>query len=371
VEQNLPHGPLGLYIHIPWCLTRCPYCAFFALPFSREKFERYLLLLNREKQLYLPKIDRPLLSVYFGGGTPSLLSAAQINEILEGLLLQDDAEITLEINPIQVTPQYVKELKSTRVNRLSLGLQSLDDQELIWLGRKHKAADIEPRIKLLQDNGFTNISVDFIYGLPHSTKDGVEANLENILKLPMQHLSCYLLEIYDDSPLKQFITEIPEDEVLADQYHLILRMAESAGFRQYEISNFARPDYQSRHNLLYWNRDDYLALGAGASGYYQRKKYQNHPDLELYEKDLLAGLLFPNGHHNSSRDDAGDYVMMRLRLIEGIRFADYKKRFGMEFGREQAIAKLQDGGLLIADSEGISISPLGLFVSNYVISELL
>lgn len=371
MEQNLPHGPLGLYIHIPWCLTRCPYCAFFALPFNRSDFEHYLVVLNAEKQLYLPRIKRPLTSVYFGGGTPSLLSASQINHILSDLPLSEHAEITLEINPIQLSPKYVQALCGTRVNRVSLGTQSMDDEELKLLGRRHKAADIEPGIRLLQEYRFRNISVDFMYGMPHSTEASVEANLEQMLRLPVQHLSCYLLEIYENTPFKKYLKKIPKDQVLADQYHLILRMAESAGFRQYEISNFALPGYQSKHNMLYWNRDDYLAWGAGATGYYEMIKYFNPPDLPQYERDVASGKLFPNGLKNSEDDDEWDYVMMRLRLSEGIRFADYKKRFGMEFGREQAIAKLQDSGLLIADSEGIRISRYGLFVSNYVISELL
>lgn len=371
MEQNLPHGPLGLYIHIPWCLTRCPYCAFFALPFKRDDFEHYLDVLNQEKQLYLPQIKRPLTSVYFGGGTPSLLSASQINDILSDLPLSDDAEITLEINPIQLKPQYVQELSATRVNRVSLGTQSMDDEELMLLGRRHKAADIEPGIRLLQEYGFSNISVDFMYGMPHSTEDSVEANLEQMLRLPVQHLSCYLLEIYDDTPFKKYLKKIPKDQVLSDQYDMILHLTEKAGFRQYEISNFALPAYQSTHNMLYWNRDEYLAWGAGATGYYKRIRYSNPPDLQQYERDLASGKLFPNGHKNSKDDDEWDYVMMRLRLSEGIKFADYKKRFGMKFGRDKAIAKLQEAGLLIADGEGIRISRYGLFISNYVISELL
>lgn len=371
MEPHIPHGPLGLYIHVPWCLTRCPYCVFYALPFSREKLNHYLEILHLEKELYLSKIDRDLCSVYFGGGTPSLLSAEQINAILEGLPLQDDAEITLEINPIQVTPQYVNELKSTRVNRLSLGVQSLDDEELMWLGRKHKAADIAAKIKLLRDSGFTNISADFIYGLPHSTEDSVELGIEKMVKLDITHLSCYLLEVHDDSPIKKFKKQIPKDEVLADQYEMIIYMAEQAGFIQYELANFARPGYASKHNMLYWNRDDYLAWGPGAAGYYQRKKYWNPADLDQYEANVLSRKRFPGEINNSIADDEEEYVMMRLRLMEGIKFADYQKRYGQSFGRERVIAHLQDIGMLLADEDGIRLSNLGLFVSNSVISELL
>ncbi|HPF09150.1 MAG TPA: radical SAM family heme chaperone HemW [Candidatus Cloacimonadota bacterium] len=371
MESHISPGPLGLYVHIPFCLTRCPYCAFFSLPFSRERFEHYLKILNQEKELYRSMIDRPLRSVYFGGGTPSLMSASQINAILQDMPFEDDAEISLEINPIQVNPQYITELKSTPINRLSLGIQSFNDEDLKWLQRRHKAADIAPRIKLLRDGGFSNISLDYIYGLPNSSLESVRTTLEQMIELEPDHLSSYLLEIYDDSPIVKFRNQIPQDEVLADQYEMICSMLEAAGLRQYEVSNFAREGCQSKHNLLYWKRNDYLAWGAGASGYFQGQKYQNPADLELYEEGVLAHRIFPGAIENTLEDDEWDYTMMRLRLIEGLNFAEYRMRYGRDFGREQAIRKLADSGVLIADTKGIRISPKGLFISNYIISELL
>lgn len=369
MEPHLPHGRLGLYIHVPWCLTRCPYCVFFALPYSRKAFERYVTTLEQEKALYLPIIDRPLSSVYFGGGTPSLLSATQINAILSGLPLCEDAEITLELNPIQITPVFVQQLASTAVNRISLGVQSLDDTELMLLGRKHKAADIAPAIKLLRDGGFTNLSADLIYGLPNSSAQLLSANLEQFLSLPIEHLSCYLLEISFSCALAHLIGQIPPDEMLAEEYHLIRKMAADAGFAQYEISNFARQGYQSRHNLLYWQGDDYLALGASASGHFGGVKYQNPADIDRHYQNVTAGILFPES--DNGRFEASDYIMMRLRLIEGLNFSEYHKRFGHSFGREAAIRKLQQMGMLEQIKDGIRLSDDALFISNAVIAELL
>jgi len=342
---------------------------FFALPFSRRAFDRYLQILIEEKSLYLPVIDRPLSSVYFGGGTPSLLSGEQIKAILSDLPLKDNAEITLEINPIQINEPYLKDLQGSGINRISLGVQSLIDSELKLLGRRHMSADIAPALRLLKDHGFENLSADLIYGLPDSKLSQLQTNLEMMLSLPVNHLSCYLLELPDTGPLAGYIDQIPTDDVLAEQYHLIRKMAEAAGFAQYEISNFARPGFASRHNLLYWHGDDYLAWGASASGHFGGAKYHNPADLDAYESNVLAGTIFPES--DEGHNEAADYVMMRLRLREGLNFAEYQRRFGQSFGRAEIIQKLLKLGMLELDDTGIRLSDEALFISNAVIGELL
>lgn len=369
MEPDFPPCPLGLYVHIPWCISRCAYCVFFAHKYSRSGLQSYLELLSQEKNLYLPYIDRPLNSVYFGGGTPSLLSAGQIKSILHGLVLAKDAEITLEINPLQVNASYVKELATTAVNRLSLGIQSLNDGELQWLTRSHKAAEIAPKIQLLQDAGFENISADLIYGLPHSSLAALEANLQNYWQLPLSHLSCYLLELHEGGALASFIPDLPDDEALALQYELICKRASEAGFVQYEISNFARAGAVSRHNLLYWRSADYLALGASASGHYNGVKYKNPASLEGYAQSVKSAMLWPDADGGEYAQQ--DYIMMALRLREGLHFQDYERRFGEPFGRRADIAKLSKLGMLEASEAGIRLSVAALFISNSVIAELL
>ncbi|MFA6691836.1 MAG: radical SAM family heme chaperone HemW [Saccharofermentanales bacterium] len=369
MEPDLPPRPLGLYIHIPWCISRCAYCVFFSETFSRPAFDEYLLQLQREKNLYRDCIQRELSSVYFGGGTPSLLSAAQINTILEGLPLAVNAEISLEVNPLQVNEAFVNDLLLSPVNRISLGIQSLDDTELSWLTRKHKAADIPHKIQLLKEAGYTNISGDFMYGLPQSKVKDVQANLDRMLQLELTHLSCYLLEIHERGPLAGWISKLPKDSTLAKQYDTICRMATEAGFQQYEISNFARPGYQSRHNLLYWKSDDYLAWGASAAGHFQGIRYMNPASLEEYYGCLTAGDLFPNADQGIHEEM--DYIMMRLRLREGLCFSEFKARFGHSFGRNKIVAKLQALGMILVFEDGIRLSDKALFISNSVIGELL
>jgi oxygen-independent coproporphyrinogen III oxidase len=371
VEQNLPARPLGLYLHIPWCLSHCRYCNFFTRKYSRSAFADYFQLLLAEKELYLRQGIGELSTVYFGGGTPSLLSAAQISELVSRLPLAADAEITLELNPIQITPDFVQQLRHSPVNRLSLGLQSMLDEDLGYLGRRHRAAQIPDKLRLLRDAGYSNISADFIYGLPDSTIAKVQQSLQRILELPLQHISCYLLEIYDDSELAEDLPRVPADEILAEQYHSIRQLTQAAGFEQYEISNFARPGYTSRHNLLYWQGDEYLAWGASASGYFQARRYRNPANLEAYAR-LIRSAQIP-AEIDSAADELKDHVMMGLRLSKGLNLAGFKSRFGQDFaqGRETRIAKLLQLQLIELNDGYVRLTAAALFISNAVIGELL
>lgn len=369
-----PHFPLGkialgLYIHIPWCISRCNYCVFYTLPFSRAGFEQYYNTLKQEKDLYQRYIDRPLKSVYFGGGTPSLLTAWHINNLLDGLPLAEGCEITLEINPIQISPRFIQELKKSPVNRLSLGIQSFDNNELKLLSRKHRAEDIPPRVKLLLDAGYTNISGDLLYGIPGSTRQQNKENLMRILDLKLPHLSSYLLEIEDDSPLAALRNQVPADEYLAEMYEDICDISAEAGLKQYEISNFALPGFSSQHNLLYWHSQDYLALGASASGRYNGACYQNPASLPGYSANVEKGVVFPES--DGAKHLETDYIMMRLRLREGIDFGEFTLRFGKSFGRQEHLDKLLALGLIELDEKGFRVADKALFISNSVITELL
>jgi oxygen-independent coproporphyrinogen-3 oxidase len=371
VEQDLSARALGLYIHIPWCIARCPYCSFYALPFSKAALERYYAVLLTHKALIMPLIDRPLTSVYFGGGTPSLLSSEMIAKITEGLPLSDDAEITLEVNPIQITEQWAKDFKESPINRISLGIQSMFDDELVYLGRRHRAGDIPKKLDILKDHGFENISGDIIYGLPHSSSARLSENLDHYLQLGLSHLSCYLLEIDPEGALSADIPMIPDDEELEAQYRLIRHRLKSAGFMQYEISNFAHPGRESRHNMLYWEGDDFLALGASASGYFSGTRYQNPADLAAYRLQIASGRAL--GDADPDQDQVADYIMMRMRLTAGLNLNEYRARFGRDFfeTREDAIRRMTEMGLLIHKDGILRLSSDAFFISNAVIGELL
>lgn len=371
MEQDLQARPLGLYIHIPWCLSHCGYCNFFTQAYSRKASDDYFRLLISEKNASLERGLRQLCTVYFGGGTPSLLSAQQISELLSGLPLAPDAEITLEVNPIQITDRFADELHGTPVNRLSLGIQSMRDEELDYLQRKHRAANLPAKVKLLQEAGFHNISGDYIYGLPHSNAESLKMALQPLLDLPLQHISCYLLEIAEDSALAKDIPLLPSDEDLAEQYYLMRRLVSEAGFEQYEVSNFARSGYASRHNLLYWQGDDCLAWGASACGYYEGYRYCHPADMAGYAQRLECGDLFAVQDPQAAA--IPDYIMMRMRLTQGLSLAEFQSRFSQDFraGRQAKLDRLLQLGLIIDDGQSISLAEAALFISNAVIGELI
>lgn len=369
--QDIPLCPIGLYIHIPWCISKCGYCNFFSLSFNRTDFDIYIQTLQDEKALYQDILSGEVDTVYFGGGTPSLLSAQDINKLLRGIRLSNNAEISIEVNPLQVTKEFVDMLCQTPINRISLGIQSMSDVELHWLTRKHKAAMIEPAIKLLRERGYKNISGDMIYGLPNSTVQSVKNNIAEFQKLQLNHISCYLLELCENSPLYRFHSDIPSDEILAKQYHAIRKMLRSNGYMQYEISNFALPGFESQHNLKYWKSGDYLALGASACGNIQGMKYQNPANLREYsahvsQKDRFVGC-------DDGKYAIQDYIMMRLRLKDGLPFGEFQQRFGFSFweGREKVIAKLTTMGMILVSEDSICLTEDALFVSNTIIGDLI
>ncbi len=371
--QDIPSTPLSLYIHIPFCLSRCGYCSFFSLPYSQSAMEEYLRALHIELKLYQSYLDKPLASIYFGGGSPSLLSPSQINGILDALTWNETAEITLEINPIQITAQFVSELKQSPINRLSIGLQSMDDAQLKWLDRRHKADDMPARIALIRDAGFKNISLDFMYGLPNDELSDVTRNLEAYMKLNPEHISAYLLCLDEGCARHEQGIYLPDDDRVEAEYSKLCEVITDNGYVQYEISNFARQGRESQHNLAYWKSNSYLALGASASGWIPPIRYQNHSNLQAYYNNVKEGMLFPNAVHCDAKRQEEDFIMMGLRLLQGINLDVYKQRFGRELLDVYAkpIDKLKQIGMLELDGKYLRLSRAGLFVSNSVISELI
>lgn len=317
-------------------------------------------------------------TLYFGGGTPSLLGPEEINSLCARFRLAPEAEVTLEVNPLQLTPQFLSGLRHTPVNRLSIGVQSLNDAHLRLLDRRHRAAQIPDQVKLCRDNGFSNLSLDLIYGLPGQDEDALRADLEGFLRLEPDHLSSYLLTLDDDAPLARRIGEKavapqPEDSLQAEQYHLIRQTLLQAGFEHYEISNFARPGMASRHNLAYWRSEPWLGLGASAAGYLPPLRYTNPADLGIYQQNVDSGVVFPEAETPGPAQQKADYLMMGLRLLEGVDLADYAARFGtdLQSEKEAAIAKLLPLGMLELTETHLRLSPEALFVSTAVIGELL
>lgn len=379
--QSFPPGQIAVYIHIPYCLSRCGYCSFYSVPYRRDELDSYVGALEREASLFMEHYGCGKVrakTLYFGGGTPSLLEAEQINRLAGMFELDAHAEVTLEVNPIQITPSYLRELAKTPVNRLSIGLQSSRDEDLEWLQRRHRFAGFADKLQLCRDHGFANISLDLIYGLPGSDEDGLLRVLEDYIALEPQHISCYLLSLDEDCGFAReggegILSILPDDDAGAGQYECLRGMLVSAGYGHYEISNFALEGYESRHNLCYWHSEPYLALGASASGWLPPLRYTNPADVDAYMQMLDMADIMPDAKQCDAGQREQDYVMMRLRLLEGIDLAEFEARFGKPFalGREKAVELMQEIGMLHVDHTRLCLTPQALFVSNAVIGELL
>ena len=373
MEQDFPASPLGLYIHIPFCLSRCGYCSFFSVPYRKSALNEYVDYLHKEKALYQSQLNRPLATIYFGGGTPSLLNAEQIMDLLSGLNILPKVEITLEINPLQITENYLQTLNKTPVNRLSIGVQSMNPEELNWLERQHKPEQIQEKIALCRQFGYQNISLDLIYGLPNSSVQSLQRTVEKYLTLKPEHISCYLLTLDNDCRKAKERAFLPDEEMQAEQFEFLCNCLKQEGYIHYEISNFALSGYASQHNLRYWHSDDYLALGASAAGWITPICYQNFADLNLYYQGVDKGAAFPQKEELSEQRIVQDYLMMGLRLKEGIDLDEFNNRFRFKltalYGAK--ISKLQKIGMLNLTEHNLALSEKALFVSNSVIGDLI
>ncbi len=361
----------GVYIHIPFCLTKCGYCSFYSVPFSMSALSSYVHTLINEIRCFRQSFDFAADTVYFGGGTPSLLSADQISQILELLEPMPDAEITLEANPIQITGDWVKSLSKTKVNRLSLGVQSLNNDHLKALGRKHTAESVPDRIKLCRDFGFDNLSLDLIYGLPHFTHYDLEKDLAGYLALQPEHISTYLLSIDEQAEFKHWKAILPDGETAEKQYTAICNALTGNGFEQYEISNFTKPGFQSRHNLHYWLDDDYIGLGAGASGFIQKQRYRKPEDLCEWEYSVQRQDILHETETETPVQQKADFIIMQLRLTRGLELRAYRERFGSDFLADfnEAIERFIGTGYLEAVNGYVRFTPKARFVSNRILQE--
>ncbi len=302
-----------------------------------------------------------------------MLNAEQIRHILSGLNILPEAEITLEINPLQITQTYLQALKTTPINRLSIGLQSMNQEELNFLERHHKPEQIQDKIALCRQFGYNNLSLDLIYGLPNSSLQTLQGTVEKYLELKPEHISCYLLTLDADCKLAKEKNNLPNEEIQAEQYTFLCNYLEKEGYIHYEISNFALPGYTSQHNLRYWHNDDYLALGASSAGWISPIRYQNPADLNFYYQSVKIGETFPQKEELSQQRIIQDYLMMGLRLKEGIDLDEFYNRFQVKLTElyGERIFKLQQIGMLNLTEHNLALTEKALFVSNSVIGDLI
>ncbi len=377
-----------VYIHVPFCLRKCSYCSFFSVEFSKEASNRFVDYLLKEINLFKQKYSILPKTIYFGGGTPSLFTSDQINLITSQFDISQTEEITLECNPINITTQFANELTKTAINRISLGAQSFIDDELKTLGRLHNSGDVYVAFKILREFGYKNISLDLIYGLPDQTKKDVEFSLNEIIQLDPEHISTYCLSLEKDVPLFSRKPQIPTDEEVAEFYYLICNKLISAGYEHYEISNFARRGFNSKHNLCYWNDQYYLGLGPSASGYLNHNlksdchpersrrirnlvRYTNSADLENYYEKITKNKIMDDQTILSENDHEKEYIFLGLRKSKGLDLAEFNRIFKTDFIQKYKLVVHKYKNLLDINEKVIKLKPEAYFISNEIFSEFM
>ncbi len=360
-----------IYIHVPFCLRKCSYCSFFSINFSEEASNKFTKYLIKEITLFKQKYQIKPKTIYFGGGTPSLLTAEQINLIISQFDITETKEITIECNPVNINNEFAEELNSTPVNRISLGAQSFLDSELKILGRLHKADEIGNAYKMLRDHGYNNISLDLIYGLPGQTRKDVEFSLNEIIKLDPEHISTYCLSLDNDVPLFSRVDQIPADEKVAEFYYLIRNKLISSGFSHYEISNFTKSGFESKHNLCYWNDDHYLGFGPSAAGYIKNIRYNNTANFEAYYKMIDENKIMIDKIILKEDDHEKEYIFLNLRKSTGIDLKEFEKEFEIVFTEKYDWVIDKFRNLLEINDKMIKLKPEAYFISNEIFSEFL
>ena len=372
---------LGIYIHIPFCRSKCDYCDFYSLAGREDRMDAYqkaLLAHIRETAPLAQGI--PVDTVYFGGGTPSWYGARRIQELLSALSklfqVEKDAEITVEANPDSVDLRALRRLRKAGVNRLSLGMQSGCPQELESVHRPHTVRQVDEAVAAARKAKLNNVSLDLIYGLPGQTMDSWKATVEHALSLIPQHLSCYGLKVEEGTPLARRAAEgeiLPDDDQQADMYLWTVERLAAAGYRQYEISNFARAGFQSRHNLKYWMGRPYIGFGPGAHSDFGGRRYSFTRDLEGYIAAVLeGGTVIDESDLIPQRERGGEYLMLRLRTTRGIEEWEYRREFFMNFDPiEQKLEEYERQGWAERHDRRWNLTAKGFLVSNQLIGELL
>ncbi len=354
---------LGLYIHIPFCDRKCAYCDFYSAFKSEDVIDRYLTAIIREIKQWGGKINRPIDTVYLGGGTPSLLNHRLIplmSAVKQGFNIKNGSEITLEVNPADNIAEILENAKAAGINRISLGAQSGDDRELSLLGRRHTASDTRNAVKIARELGFDNISLDLMIGLPDSDVNTLKKSLDFVLALNPKHISAYILKIEENTSFfkMQKSLNLPDDDNVSEQYLLMCDTLEKQGFSHYEISNFAKNGFESRHNLKYWECKEYLGLGPSAHSFLDGKRF-------YYPKDLKAFIKGNKPINDGVGGDIEERLMLALRLKRGVEIDTLSTAAKTKC---QLFAK---NGLAVLEKGNFQLTNRGMLLSNSIITEIL
>lgn len=372
---------LGIYIHIPFCRSKCDYCDFYSVAGQEARMDEYQKALMAHMKEAAPQtrgwqID----TVYFGGGTPSFYGEKRLRELLrligKRFDLSKDAEITVECNPDSVDLKMLQALRKAGVNRLSLGVQSACDRELQCVHRPHSFEQAVQAVALARKAKFQNLSLDLIYGLPGQTMEGWQDTVERTLALKPEHLSCYGLKVESGTPLDYRVSrgeQLPDDDTQADMYLWTVERLAQEGYRQYEISNFARTGFQSRHNLKYWMGHPYIGFGSGAHSDFGGRRYSFLRDLDGYISGVFnGGTLIDSSDLIPARERGSEYLMLRLRTTRGIEEWEYRREYFLDFDPiEQKLEDYERHGWAERHDRRWHLTPKGFLISNQLIGDLL
>ena len=372
---------LGVYIHIPFCRCKCDYCDFYSLPGQEARMDDYLKALVAHIKETAPltkgwQVD----PIDIGGGTPSIFGAkrlaALLNELRHRMDVTRDCEITCEANPDSADLKFLSAIRRAGVNRLSLGMQSACDGELAAVHRLHSFAQVGEAVVAARKAKLKNLSLDLIYGLPGQTQESWHQSLEAAISLRPEHLSCYGLKVEPGTPLDGRVARgevLPDDDAQADMYLWMVDRLAQAGYAQYEISNFARPGFQSRHNLKYWMGKPYIGFGPGAHSDFGGRRYSFLMNLDQYiDRILNGGSVIDQSDLVPRRERGGEYLMLRLRITRGIEEWEYRREFSMNFDPlEQKLEEYEHQGWAARQDRRWHLTPKGFLVSNQLIGDLM
>ena len=371
---------LGVYIHIPFCASKCSYCDFYSLAGQDSKMDKYLAALLRHIEESAPQMAPYFIdTLYFGGGTPSFFGAKRICEIFNTLKrsakVLKNAEVTVEMNPDSVTREELRLLRSEGVNRISLGVQSANDDILRLIGRRHNFKQAEQAVKAIRLEGFENLSLDLIYGLPSQTKSDWADTLSKCIALRPQHFSCYGLKLEDGTPICKYRASefLPDDDAQADMYLYMADILEHYGYPQYEISNFSPPGRESKHNLKYWRLDDYMGFGPGAHSFVDGVRYSFVRDLDKYIEGIFGSADILDEYEKSDRlDRAAEYIMLNMRTVRGISKDEYTAVYRSGFDKiEFLLSEYEKKGWSVRTGDRWHFTSSGFLLSNILIGTLL
>lgn len=372
----------GIYVHIPFCMSKCKYCDFTSFPCNQDKIEKYFDVLIKEIESKKDCTSKEITTIYIGGGTPSVpdskFIAKVINTIKNTFKISQNCEITIEVNPGTVTEGKLLDYKKNGVNRISIGLQSTNNRILELIGRIHNYEQFLNTYNLVKKVGYNNINVDLMLGIPTQTENELVESLEKVIKLNPNHISIYSLIVEENTQMQSLIDnkelELPDEDTERNMYWKTKKILEKNGFKQYEISNFAKKGYESKHNLDCWNQEEYMGMGLAAHSYINRKRFSNIDNLNQYienENNLEENVIV--NETQNKEEQSKEYMMIGLRKIDGVSISQFERKFRINplFYFRFEISKLVEKGLIEVDLDRIKLTKKGLDFANIVFEEFI